>query len=111
MQPVLHFLLTHVPVLPWEKRSLKKKLKSRKTIRPKRRGMEKCRTSRDIGKENIPCTRCWDSSKTVVLETGSQFRPGPPPDYAKDMAELKNFKRPVSVQCPMLFFGEPGFLG
>jgi hypothetical protein len=30
--------------------------------------------------------------KTVVLESGSQFRPGPPPDYAKDMAELKNFK-------------------
>lgn len=31
-------------------------------------------------------------SKTVVLESSSQFRPGPPPDYAKDMAELKNFK-------------------
>jgi membrane-associated phospholipid phosphatase len=31
-------------------------------------------------------------SKTVVLDSGSQFRPGPPPDYAKDMAELKAFK-------------------
>lgn len=28
-------------------------------------------------------------SKTVVLESASQFRPGPPPDFAKDMAELK----------------------
>ena len=30
--------------------------------------------------------------KTVVLETGSQYRPGPPPDFAKEMEELKNFK-------------------
>ncbi|HEX4956572.1 MAG TPA: phosphatase PAP2 family protein [Lacibacter sp.] len=32
-------------------------------------------------------------SKTVALENGSQFRPGPPPDFAKDMEELKNFKQ------------------
>ena len=32
-------------------------------------------------------------NKTVVLESGSQLRPPPPPDFAKDMAELKNFKR------------------
>jgi hypothetical protein len=31
-------------------------------------------------------------SKTVVLDSTSQFRPGPPPDFAKDMAELKAFK-------------------
>ncbi|MEO6721378.1 MAG: phosphatase PAP2 family protein [Ferruginibacter sp.] len=31
-------------------------------------------------------------SKTVVLDSSSQFRPGPPPDFAKDMAELKKFK-------------------
>ncbi len=31
-------------------------------------------------------------SKTVVLDSSSQFRPGPPPDFAKDMAELKAFK-------------------
>jgi membrane-associated phospholipid phosphatase len=30
--------------------------------------------------------------KTVVLDSGSQFRPGPPPDFAKDMDELKKFK-------------------
>ncbi len=30
--------------------------------------------------------------KTVVLDSSSQFRPGPPPDFAKDMEELKNFK-------------------
>jgi membrane-associated phospholipid phosphatase len=32
-------------------------------------------------------------SKTVVLDSASQFRPGPPPDFAKEMEELKNFKQ------------------
>lgn len=32
-------------------------------------------------------------NKTVVLESGSQLRPPPPPNFAKDMAEMKNFKR------------------
>lgn len=32
-------------------------------------------------------------SKTVVLESGSQFRPGPPPDFVQEMKELKNFKQ------------------
>lgn len=30
--------------------------------------------------------------KTWVLDSGSQYRPGPPPDYAKAMEELKSFK-------------------
>ena len=32
-------------------------------------------------------------NKTVVLETGSEFRPAPPPDYAKEMEEIKNYKQ------------------
>lgn len=32
-------------------------------------------------------------NKTVVLEQASQFRPGPPPDFAKEMEELRNFKQ------------------
>jgi membrane-associated phospholipid phosphatase len=31
-------------------------------------------------------------NKTVALDSSSQFRPGPPPDFAKEMAELKAFK-------------------
>lgn len=31
-------------------------------------------------------------NRTVVLDSSNQFRPAPPPDFAKDMAELKNFK-------------------
>jgi membrane-associated phospholipid phosphatase len=32
-------------------------------------------------------------NKTVVLDSASQFRPGPPPDFAKEMEELRNFKQ------------------
>ncbi|HJS54984.1 MAG TPA: phosphatase PAP2 family protein [Chitinophagaceae bacterium] len=32
-------------------------------------------------------------NKTVVLENGKEFRPGPPPDFAKEMAEMKNYKQ------------------
>ena len=31
-------------------------------------------------------------AKTVVLDSGSQFRPGPPPDFTKEMEELKAYK-------------------
>jgi hypothetical protein len=31
--------------------------------------------------------------KTAVLTSPSEFRPGPPPDFAKEMAELKSFKQ------------------
>jgi membrane-associated phospholipid phosphatase len=32
------------------------------------------------------------ASRTMVLDSSSQFRPGPPPDFAKDMEELRNHK-------------------
>jgi membrane-associated phospholipid phosphatase len=31
-------------------------------------------------------------ARTVVLDSGSQFRPAPPPDFEKEMEELRNFK-------------------
>ena len=43
-------------------------------------------------------------SKTVVLDSASQFRPAPPPDFAKDMAELKNFKQTFSSQANAFFY-------
>jgi PAP2 superfamily len=48
-------------------------------------------------------------SKTVVLATGSQFRPGPPPDYAKDMAELKNFKPSFRSMANAFFWASQDF--
>jgi membrane-associated phospholipid phosphatase len=32
-------------------------------------------------------------NKTVALDSASQYRPGPPPDFAKEMEELKSFKQ------------------
>ena len=42
-------------------------------------------------------------NKTVVLDSGSEFRPAPPPDFAKDMAEMKNFKRTFSSNANAFF--------
>jgi membrane-associated phospholipid phosphatase len=38
-------------------------------------------------------------NKTVVLTHASELRPGPPPDFAKDMEELKNFKQTFSSRA------------
>jgi membrane-associated phospholipid phosphatase len=32
-------------------------------------------------------------NKTVVLSTAGEFRPAPPPDFAKEMEEIKNYKQ------------------
>jgi membrane-associated phospholipid phosphatase len=42
-------------------------------------------------------------NKPVVLQSASQFRPGPPPDFANEMAELKNFKQTFSSQANALY--------
>lgn len=39
-----------------------------------------------------PVFPMWGKRKPMVLDSASQFRPGPPPDYAKEMEELRNFK-------------------
>ena len=38
-------------------------------------------------------------NKTIVLESASQFRPGPPPDFANEMKELKDFKQTFYSQA------------
>lgn len=43
-------------------------------------------------------------NKTVVLTSASQYRPGPPPDFAKDMAELKNFKQTFRSQANAFYY-------
>jgi hypothetical protein len=47
--------------------------------------------------------------KTVVLDSSSQFRPGPPPDYAKDMAELKSFKPTFRSMANAFFWASQDF--
>jgi hypothetical protein len=49
-------------------------------------------------------------NKTIVLDSASQFRPQPPPDFTKDMAEMKQFKQTFRSQANAYFFAsqEPG---
>ena len=48
-------------------------------------------------------------NKTVVLDSSSEFRPVPPPDFTKDMAEMKNFKRTFSSNANAFFWASQGF--
>src|ERR1700694_151608 len=48
-------------------------------------------------------------NKTVVLDSGSQFRPAAPPDFAKDMAELKNFTPTFRAQANAFYWASQDF--
>jgi membrane-associated phospholipid phosphatase len=48
-------------------------------------------------------------NKTAALDSASQFRPGPPPDFSKDMAELKNFKQGFRSMSNALFYASNNF--
>jgi hypothetical protein len=43
-------------------------------------------------------------SKTVALDSASQFRPTPPPNYAKEMEELRNFKQTQRSMANALYY-------
>lgn len=48
-------------------------------------------------------------NKTVVLDSSSQYRPGPPPDPAKEMAELKAHKPTFRSMANAFFYGSQPF--
>jgi hypothetical protein len=48
-------------------------------------------------------------NKTVALDSSSQFRPGPPPDFAKEMEELKGFKQTFRSQANAFFWASQSF--
>jgi hypothetical protein len=50
-------------------------------------------------------------NKTVVLDSGSQFRPSPPPDYTKDMEELKKYKQTFRSQSNAFFWASQPYWG
>jgi len=47
--------------------------------------------------------------KSVALDSSSEFRPGPPPDFDKDMAELKNFKQTFRSQANAFYWASQDF--
>jgi hypothetical protein len=48
-------------------------------------------------------------SRTIVLDSSSQFRPSPPPDFAKDMEELKNHKPTFNSMANAFFHAGQSF--
>jgi membrane-associated phospholipid phosphatase len=44
------------------------------------------------------------NNKTIVLDSAGQFRPGPPPDFAKEMEELKNFKHSFRSRANAFYY-------
>lgn len=48
-------------------------------------------------------------NKTVVLDSSSQFRPAPPPDFAKEMQEMKNYKQTFSSRSNAFFWASQNF--
>jgi hypothetical protein len=48
-------------------------------------------------------------SKTIVLSSSDQFRPGPPRDFAKDMEELKNYKHTHKAMANAFFYDSQKF--
>lgn len=48
-------------------------------------------------------------SKTIVLNSSNQFRPLPPPDFAKDMEELKNYKHTHKAMANAFFYDSQKF--
>ncbi len=48
-------------------------------------------------------------SKTVVLDSSSQFRPAPPPDFANEMEELKNHQQTFRSMSNAFFYASQSF--
>jgi membrane-associated phospholipid phosphatase len=50
-------------------------------------------------------------NKTMVLTSGDQFRPGPPPDFAKEMEEMKKYKQNFRSQANAFYYATINFGG
>jgi hypothetical protein len=56
-----------------------------------------------------PMAAVAGQNKTVVLSSGSEFRPGPPPDFTNEMAELKNYKQTFRSQANAFYWATQDF--
>ncbi len=48
-------------------------------------------------------------SKPLVLTSADQFRPGPPPDFEKEMQEMKNYKKNFSSTSLAYYWANSGY--
>lgn len=56
-----------------------------------------------------PVGAAYGNWKTWVLNSSSQFRPTPPPDFAKDMEELKNYTPNTPAKARAFFYATQDF--
>jgi membrane-associated phospholipid phosphatase len=59
--------------------------------------------------KGMPMSPLVGRNKTVLLDSSSQFRPAPPPDFAKDMEELKKFKPTFRSMANAFYFASESF--
>lgn len=90
------------------KQIAEKELEYTKGFVPKVKWDGKRPEGRDVwkGKPSFPLAGL---SKTVALDSSSQFRPGPPPDFAKDMEELRKFKPTFRSTANAFFYAGQNF--
>ncbi|RYY84362.1 MAG: hypothetical protein EOO15_19520 [Chitinophagaceae bacterium] len=50
-------------------------------------------------------------NRTMVIDSAGQYRPAPPPDFARDMNELKTFKQTFSSKSNAFYFATQNFGG
>lgn len=74
------------------KRIAEKEIEHTKTFRAQMKWDRKIPQGPGLWSGKSPMLPLAGRNKTVVLDSSSQFRPGPPPDFAKEMEELKKFK-------------------
>ena len=86
------------------KRIAEKEIERTKDFVPKNAWDEKVPQQPGLWKGTDPMFPLAGRSKTVALDSSSQFRPAPPPDFAQDMAELKNFKKTFRSQSNAFYY-------
>jgi PAP2 superfamily protein len=91
------------------KRIAEKEIERTKDFTPKTIWDGKMPDQPGVWKGKDPMFPLAGHSKTVVLDSSSQFRPGPPPDFAKDMEELKNFKSTFRSKSNAFFWANQDF--
>jgi membrane-associated phospholipid phosphatase len=91
------------------KRIAEREIQQTKDFAPKTAWDGKMPQQPGIWKGKKPMFPNASLSKTVVLDSSSQFRPGPPPDFAKDMAEMKNYKQTFRSMSNALYYASQNF--
>jgi membrane-associated phospholipid phosphatase len=91
------------------KRIAEKEIEHTKDYLPKMAWDGKMPDGAGLWKGKSPMAPLGGHYKTVVLDSSSQFRPGPPPDYTKEMAELKSYKQTFRSLSNAFFYASQPF--